>query len=99
MEKKRKKRKKRYERMTKRDRERPFDLQFLRRKRTKTKEDIRRLKKFDEVKAKLPPFDNKCKACGKPIPKPLPVCSSKCKEKLNAKKKPKQIKRKQRVLA
>lgn len=66
--------------MTKKDRERPFDLQWIRRKRKKTKKEIRRLKKFDERKRKIPPFDSKCKECGKPIPSPLDFCSSKCSE-------------------
>jgi len=59
--------------------EKEFNLDWLRRKKNKTKAEIKRLKIFDEKKAKIPPFDEKCKQCGRPIPAPLEFCSSHCK--------------------
>ena len=39
----------------------------------------RRVRDFLIKKAKIPPFDEKCKQCGRPIPAPLEFCSSHCK--------------------
>lgn len=94
MEKKRKIRDAKYKGMIKKDRSEPFDLQWIRRKKKKTKQDIRRLKDFDARKAKLLPDDTNCKVCDRPIPSPMWFCSSKCKEKYDAKKSSKKIKRK-----
>lgn len=80
MEKKRKKREKKYEGMTKKDREKPFNLQWLRRKKKKTKAEARRIRIFDRKKERIPSFKKKCKECGEPIPSPLDFCSSRCKE-------------------
>lgn len=64
-----------------------YELENLDQKGKKlTKKEMKRLKEFRDKRVKLDKlFTNKCKVCGRAIPKPLEYCSSECRRKEDGK--------------